>query len=325
MTAPPSTTRPTKRAGGGALIRDRSGRVLLVRPSYKPGWEIPGGVVELDESPRQCCAREVLEELGLVVPIGRLLVVDWLPALGPKTEGLLFVFDGGTFDDRRLAAIRLQSEELLEWKLVEVPELPEHLAPGMARRMAAAVAMADSGGTSYLEWGNAVDPAPPTTVRAATPDDAAVAAAVHLASALRAYRDIFPPEAGPPTLDALAADMTARIDDDTHTVLVAERHGALVGVVIAGADEGDPDAGLLSRLYVHPGCWGQGVGRLLYEGAVAALADAEYPKAALWVLEANTRARAMYERWGWTLVPGVTKPTWEDIVDVRYELPLSRA
>jgi 8-oxo-dGTP pyrophosphatase MutT (NUDIX family) len=151
------SARPTKRAGGGALIRDRGGRVLLVRPSYKPGWEIPGGVVELDESPRQCCAREVLEELGLVVAIGRLLVVDWLPALGPKTEGLLFVFDGGVFEDERFEAIRLQAEELLEWKLVDPAELPDHLAPGMARRMAAAVAMAESGETTYLEWGNPID------------------------------------------------------------------------------------------------------------------------------------------------------------------------
>lgn len=313
----------TKRAGGGALIRDADGRVLLVRPSYKPGWEIPGGVVELDESPRQCCAREVLEELGLAVRVGRLLVVDWLPALGPKTEGLLFVFDGGTFDDGQFASIRLQAEELLEWKLVDVDELADHLAPGMARRMAAAIAMAERGGTTYLEWGNPIDPPPDLSVRVAQPSEAAGAALVHLASAVRAYRDIFPADAPPPTHESLIPAWAAAIEADEHTVLVAERAGSLVGTVIVGPDPAAPGVGLLSRLYVHPACWSQDVGRTLYDAALASLAEIGYARVGLWVLEANTRARAMYERRGWRLVPGVVKPTWEDIVDVRYELDLS--
>ncbi len=296
----------------------------MVRPSYKPGWEIPGGVVELDESPRQCCAREVLEELGLVVPIGRLLVVDWLPALGPKTEGLLFVFDGGTFDESELAAIRLQPEELLEWKLVEVADLGGHLARGMARRMTAATAMADSGGTTYLEWGNAIDPPADTVIRVAKPDEAAGAALVHLTSALRAYRDIFPPEAGPPpTHESLTSEWMAALGSGEHTVLLAERDGSLVGTVVVGPDPASPGVGLLSRLYVHPACWGQGVGRTLYDAAATAFVEAGYSRIGLWVLEANGRARAMYERRGWQLVPGVVKPTWEHIIDVRYELELS--
>jgi 8-oxo-dGTP diphosphatase len=62
---------PTKRVGAGLLCRDASGRVLLVRPTYKPSWEIPGGVVETDESPAAAVAREVREELGIALFIGR--------------------------------------------------------------------------------------------------------------------------------------------------------------------------------------------------------------------------------------------------------------
>ena len=42
---------PMKRMGAGALIRDLDGNVLMVKPSYKDGWELPGGAVEDDESP----------------------------------------------------------------------------------------------------------------------------------------------------------------------------------------------------------------------------------------------------------------------------------
>jgi ADP-ribose pyrophosphatase YjhB (NUDIX family) len=62
---------PAKRMGSGALIRDPEGRVLLVEPTYKATWEVPGGVVESDESPRGACARELREELGLEIAVGR--------------------------------------------------------------------------------------------------------------------------------------------------------------------------------------------------------------------------------------------------------------
>ncbi len=60
----------------GVLFRDAQGRVLLVEPSYKPNWEIPGGAVEADESPWATATRELIEELGWDRPLGRLLVVD---------------------------------------------------------------------------------------------------------------------------------------------------------------------------------------------------------------------------------------------------------
>ena len=50
----------------GALIYDRAGRLLILKPTYKSGWTIPGGVMEADgESPWEACQREVREETGL--------------------------------------------------------------------------------------------------------------------------------------------------------------------------------------------------------------------------------------------------------------------
>ena len=84
----------TPRVAAGVLFRDREGRVLLVKPSYKDGWEIPGGYVEHGESPLAAAVREVREELGADLEVTDLLVLDWAPhpAEGDK---LLVIFRGG--------------------------------------------------------------------------------------------------------------------------------------------------------------------------------------------------------------------------------------
>jgi 8-oxo-dGTP pyrophosphatase MutT (NUDIX family) len=53
-----------RRWRASALFRDEAGRVLLVEPTYKPVWDLPGGAVEAEESPHAACRREVREELA---------------------------------------------------------------------------------------------------------------------------------------------------------------------------------------------------------------------------------------------------------------------
>jgi 8-oxo-dGTP pyrophosphatase MutT (NUDIX family) len=89
---------PVWRASGwprGVLFRDQDDRVLLLQPSYKPNWEIPGGAVEADESPWATASRELVEELGLDRPQGGLLVVDYVRPQDSRPEGVVFIFDGG--------------------------------------------------------------------------------------------------------------------------------------------------------------------------------------------------------------------------------------
>jgi ADP-ribose pyrophosphatase YjhB (NUDIX family) len=50
-------------AAAGALFFDDFSRLLLVQPSYKPGWEIPGGFLQPGETPTEAAVREVAEEL----------------------------------------------------------------------------------------------------------------------------------------------------------------------------------------------------------------------------------------------------------------------
>ena len=53
---------PAIPVSAGALIFDRAGRLLILKPTYKTGWTIPGGVMEADgETPWEACRREVRE------------------------------------------------------------------------------------------------------------------------------------------------------------------------------------------------------------------------------------------------------------------------
>jgi 8-oxo-dGTP diphosphatase len=137
-------------SAAGALFADGQGRVLLVEPTYKPGWEIPGGVIEEGETPSAACAREVEEELGLTVHVGRLLVVDWAPH-PRKGERVLFVFDGGMLAPATIDAIRLQAEELGAYRFVPPGEIGAWLPPRLDRRITAAIAAKADGTIHYLE------------------------------------------------------------------------------------------------------------------------------------------------------------------------------
>lgn len=134
----------------GALFHDEEGRVLLVEPTYKDTWEIPGGVVDTGESPFDACRREIREELGLTRQPGQLLVIDHCRRPYVQWEGIRFVFSGGLLLENEVAAIRLPTDELRSFRFVLVGDLDEHVAPQLARRLALAAVVEE---TTYLENG----------------------------------------------------------------------------------------------------------------------------------------------------------------------------
>ncbi|MFB9248008.1 NUDIX domain-containing protein [Sphaerisporangium melleum] len=142
------------RTAAGALIRDEVGRIMVVHTTYKPDWDIPGGMVEVDESPLTACVREVEEELGLTLPIGPLLCVDWVPPRAPWDSALLFVFDGGVLPSARAADIRLCERELDRAEFVRPDALDGLVKPGMARRLREALSALPDRRTAYLENGH---------------------------------------------------------------------------------------------------------------------------------------------------------------------------
>ncbi|MFC7383961.1 NUDIX domain-containing protein [Sphaerisporangium rhizosphaerae] len=147
---------PRVRAAAGALIRDDAGRVLVVRPTYKPGWDIPGGMIELDESPRAACAREIKEELGIVASLGAMLSVDWVPPRPPWDGGLMFVFDGGVITAAQAADIRLAADELDGFMFAASEQFDDLLPSSLARRVTGSLHRLGAG-ACYLEDGLPVD------------------------------------------------------------------------------------------------------------------------------------------------------------------------
>jgi 8-oxo-dGTP pyrophosphatase MutT (NUDIX family) len=140
----------------GVLFRDTHGRVLLVEPSYKPNWEIPGGAVEADESPWATAARELSEELGLDRPLGRLLVVDYVRPQDSRPEGVVFVFDGGVLDETDVVGMVFPDAEIVSAGFYTPAEVREKVKPLLADRLAVALEVVDQGATALCEQGRRI-------------------------------------------------------------------------------------------------------------------------------------------------------------------------
>jgi 8-oxo-dGTP diphosphatase len=146
---------PAIPASAGALISDRNGRLLILKPTYKKGWTIPGGVMEADgESPWEACQREVREECGLDVRRARLACVDFRRARPGRPGGIRFLFDCGVFGRTELDTLVLQEEEIAESRVLPVPEALPLLSKPVRRRVRAA---SRAQGLIYLEDGRPVE------------------------------------------------------------------------------------------------------------------------------------------------------------------------
>lgn len=146
---------PRVPASAGALLFDDAGRLLILNPTYKRRWTIPGGQLEADgETPWEACRRETREECGIEVERGRLVCVDVRPWKRPERPGgLRFVFHCGVLREAQVGAVSLQAEEISEHRFVDLEEAAALLSGPVRRRVLACVG-ADR--CVYLEDGRPV-------------------------------------------------------------------------------------------------------------------------------------------------------------------------
>lgn len=104
---------PRKVCMAGVVVLNDAGQALLVKPSYKDGWLVPGGAVNAFESPRAGAVREATEEIGDCVDVGRLLSVDFETREDVGVEIMHYLFEGVI---RRGASVTPNGHEIVNYK-----------------------------------------------------------------------------------------------------------------------------------------------------------------------------------------------------------------
>jgi 8-oxo-dGTP diphosphatase len=148
-----NTALPRKRLIAHVLIRDVDGRILLCETQFKPDWELPGGIVEAGEPPRIGAVREVREELGIDLELGRLLITDWMPPYLGWEDAVEMIYDGGVIEPEEMTLFSLQPAEIRQVELVTLEQAEALVTPLSWRRLAIATGLGP-GESAYLEDGS---------------------------------------------------------------------------------------------------------------------------------------------------------------------------
>jgi ADP-ribose pyrophosphatase YjhB (NUDIX family) len=132
----PVLSRPTPFAVGGAAVIDRQGRILLIQRADNHKWAMPGGAMEVGETPAQGALREVLEETGVRCRAVALVGVFDSRLCGTPTRHHMYHI---SFLAEPLPHIERESpshaHEVLDVRWFAEDELPEDLDPGHVSRI----------------------------------------------------------------------------------------------------------------------------------------------------------------------------------------------
>ncbi len=151
---------PKKRSGVGVLFFDELKNVLIVKANYKKdGWQVPGGVIDADESPRQALIREIKEEINLDIKEEDLkfTVMEYGKAYGDTNEGYEFFFSGGVLSKEQIQKINIREDELDEYKFVPLNEALSLMRPSIRRRSEMTLKVLGTGIPMYYEYDKSVD------------------------------------------------------------------------------------------------------------------------------------------------------------------------
>lgn len=126
---------PLKRLISHVVMTDSRGRILLCKTTFKKDWELPGGFAEPGESPMQAASREVAEEIGLDLRVGRLLAMDWLPPYLGWSDAIELLYDGGEHPVDLPERLEYDTREIVHAAWFDVHAIADVVSPLNARRL----------------------------------------------------------------------------------------------------------------------------------------------------------------------------------------------
>jgi 8-oxo-dGTP pyrophosphatase MutT (NUDIX family) len=137
---------------GAAAVINQEGKILLMRRSDNKLWVMPGGQMEVGESPAEAVVRETYEETG----------VRCVP------KALSGIYDSRVWDTGRVQHVYKftflcepvseqadepsHSNETLEIGWFDEAKLPEDLYQGHAKRIFDAYQVRNSNGQAFFDW-----------------------------------------------------------------------------------------------------------------------------------------------------------------------------
>jgi 8-oxo-dGTP pyrophosphatase MutT (NUDIX family) len=148
----PLFTRPTPLTAGDAAVIDDGGRIMLIQRADNQKWAMPGGALEVGETPLEGVLREVLEETGTCCkPVSLVGVYDSRPC-GVASRYHLYLI---TFlfrpVEREEHVAPSHSHEVLDVRWYTEDALPEEIHPGSLSRIAKAYRVWRDGEAAHFD------------------------------------------------------------------------------------------------------------------------------------------------------------------------------
>lgn len=142
---------PKKQVGTAVIFLNEVGELLIVKPTYKNGWLVPGGSTDENESPLRCAIRETGEEIGLDVPQLQLIGVYYGSKKGVFIDSLKFIFFGGVLNKSQIVQIKLQAEELEKYQFVSLEEATPLFSQSLQKSIPARCEAIKNKTVAYIE------------------------------------------------------------------------------------------------------------------------------------------------------------------------------
>ena len=140
---------PKKISSAGALFFNADWEILLLETNYKKDLEIPGGIIEENESPKQAAEREVKEELWIERQLWELLVCEY--QITDEFECYAYIFDGGLLSQSHIDSFHLWESEIKQVTFFDKDDLWDKIKPQLRHRIQQSIIAKEWNSKLYYE------------------------------------------------------------------------------------------------------------------------------------------------------------------------------